>query len=81
MSEVKNIKGIDEETWADFKSLAAKNKMKAAEMFKEMVKDFQEHTENFWEEIRAHKAICTPKEYAEIEKRMNAFRKEYGWRI
>lgn len=81
MSEVKNIKGLDEETWADFKSLAAQNRMKAADMFKAMVEDYKSHTKNFWNELRAHKPICTPKEYEEIEKRMNAFRKEYGWRI
>lgn len=70
MSEIKNIKGIDDETWADFKSLAARNRMKAADMFRVIVKDYESHTKNFWNELRAHKAICTPKEYAKMEKKL-----------
>ncbi len=81
MSEVKNIKGIDDETWAEFKSLAAKNKMKSADMFRAMVNEYEKRAKNFWEEIRAHKPIFSTKEYEEIEKRMKEFRKEYGWRI
>ncbi len=81
MGEVKNIKGLDDDTWAEFKSLAAQNRMKAADMFKVMVEDYKSHTKNFWAEIRQHKRIFTDKEYEEIEKRMKAFRKEYGWRV
>jgi hypothetical protein len=80
MSEAKNIKGVDEETWADLKSLAAQNRMKVGEMLREIVKDYKSHSKSFWDDLRAHKAICTPKEYEEIEKRMREFRKEYGWR-
>jgi predicted secreted protein len=81
MSEVRSIKGIDDETWAEFKSLAAQNKMRAADMFRTVVKEYRQKSKNFWEEIRAHKPIFSPKEYEEIEKRMKEFRKEYGWRI
>lgn len=45
MGDVRSIKGIDEETWAEFKSLAAKNKMKLGEMFTIMVRDF---AKKFW---------------------------------
>lgn len=81
MSEVKNIKGIDAETWAEFKSLAAEKKLKAADMFKVMVKDYKSHAKNFWDELRSRKPIFSPEEYVEIEKKMKSFRKEYGWRI
>lgn len=81
MSEVKTIKGVDDETWAGFKSLAARNRMKAATMFKEMVKEYEKKSSNFWDEIFAHKPVFSTKEYKEIEEQMKKFRKEYGWRI
>jgi len=81
MSEVKNIKGLDDETWADFKSLAAKNKMKAADMFRAMVKTYGQKTTGAWDRIFKHKPIFTDKEYEEIERRIKSIRKEHGWRI
>ncbi len=81
MSEVKTIKGIDEDTWAEFKGISARNKVKAATMFKLLIEEYKSHTKHFWEEIFAHKPIFTPKEHAEIKKRVEEMRKEYGWRI
>lgn len=81
MSEAKNIKGIDEETWAEFKSLAAEHKLKSAEMFKKMVKEYKNNVNDFWNNLRTHKSICSPEEYNEIEKNLRNLRKEHGWRI
>ncbi len=80
MSEVKNIKGIDDETWAHFKSLAAQHKMKAANMFRILLEEYEKNTKNFWDDIFAHKSIFTDKEYEEMKARMKELRKEYGWR-
>lgn len=80
MGEVKTIKGIDDETWTDFKSLAVRNRMKAATMFKVLVDEYGRKTSGFWDNIFRHKPIFSPKEYDEIEARMKKIRKEYGWR-
>ncbi len=80
MSEVKNIKGIDDETWAEFKSLAAKNKMKAGEMFREIIRDYKGRTKNVWDDIFAHKAVLSKKQYDEFESRIREMRKA-PWRI
>jgi len=80
MSEVKNIKGIDEETWAEFKSLAARSKMKAGEMFKEMVKGYKSRAKNVWDDVFAHKAVLSKKQYEEFERKTREIRKA-PWRI
>ena len=81
MSEVKTIKGIDDETWAGFKGLAVRNRVKAATMFKVMVDEYERKMSSFWDDIFSHKPVFSPKEYKEIGERMKKFRKEYGWRI
>lgn len=70
MSEAKNIKGIDEETWAEFKSLAAKHRAKAADMLKILIKEHKERSDNFWEGVFAHKPVLSKKQYGEFEKRL-----------
>lgn len=35
---------------------------------------------DWWARVRAHKPILSAKECDEMEKTMNEFRKEYGWR-
>ena len=81
MSEVKTIKGIDDQTWTDFKGLAVRNRMKAATMFKVLLQDYEKKSTGFWDEIFAHKSVLTKKEQEEFEQRLKSIRKEYGWRI
>lgn len=80
MSEAKNIKGIDEETWAEFKSLAAESKLKSADMFKVLVKNYKKE-KSAWDRILNHAPIFSEAEYVDIEKRMKELRKERGWRV
>lgn len=81
MSEVKNIKGIDDETWAEFKSISARHGLKAPQMFRLMVEEYKKNARDFWKDILEHKPIFTAKEYADMKKRVQEIRKEYGWRI
>jgi len=81
METVKTIKDVDDQTWSRFKSLAAANNQKAGQMFKIMVDDYEKNAKGWWERILAHKPVFSPKEYADIERKMKAFRKESGWRI
>ena len=81
METVKTIKDVDDATWAQFKSIAAQNNAKAGQMFKIIVDEYQKNAKGWWERVKSHKPIFSPKEYDEMERRMKAFRKEYGWRI
>lgn len=81
MSEVKTMKGVDDETWAQFKSIAAQNKMKAGQMFKLMVDEHKKRSSHFWDDIFNHKPALTEKEYEKFERAIKTMRKEYGWRI
>jgi len=79
--EVKTIKGIDEDTWADFKSIAAKNKVKTGEMFKMMLKEYKKKSEDIWNKILKHKPILTKRECEAMEITIKELRKEQGWRV
>ena len=81
MSEVKTMKGVDDATWARFKSMAAQNNMKAGQMFKLMVEEHTKKSERLWEKILNHKSILTKKEADLFEQTVKAMRKENGWRI
>ena len=81
MSEIKTIKNIDDDTWASFKGLAARNKMRASAMFKVLVREYEKKTADFWDNIFKHKAVLSEKEYSEFENDLKRMRKEHGWRI
>lgn len=79
--EVKTIKNIDDDTWASFKGLAAKNKLKAGQMFKVMVNEYAKKSSGFWNKVLNHKPILTAKEANQLERATSEMRKEKGWRI
>jgi len=79
--EVKTIKGIDEDTWSSFKSVAAKNKMKTGEMFKVLLKEYEKKSNSVWDVILSHKPILSKKQYEEFETTIKELRKEQGWRV
>jgi len=78
--ETKCIKDIDEETWREFKSLAAKNNLKMAALLKTMVKEFEKNNKKFWDEILNNKRLLSDKEAEDIEKIIKEGRKEIGFR-
>ena len=80
MESVKTIKGIDEDIWLDFKSLAAKNNLKMPEMFKVVVRDWGKNSSKVWEEILNNEGILSDKEAKDILKTVNSLRKEKGYR-
>ncbi len=73
---VRTIKDIDEDSWATFKSLAAKNKMKMGDMFKEMIESYN----NSWNTVFNNNRIFSEKEAEEIKKIVASARKEKGFR-
>ncbi|MBS3168487.1 hypothetical protein J4216_05140 [Candidatus Woesearchaeota archaeon] len=80
MPEVKTIKGIDDETWTNFKSLAAKDNVKLATLLKNMLKEYEKGKNIFWKDILKGKRIFTEEEAEKIEDLIRKKRKEYGFR-
>lgn len=78
--QVKTIKGIDEQTWAEFKSLAAKRRMKAGELFKTMTREYEEKGKDLWEKILTGKKILSEKEASSLLEVTTIIRKEHGFR-
>lgn len=80
MSEVKTIKGIDEETWAEFKGFAARNKVKLGAFFETLVHEHEKNSTSFWTKILEGEKILSDKEAEDIEKVTLKVRKEHGFR-
>jgi hypothetical protein len=77
---VKTIKDVDEEAWTEFKSIAAKNKMKMGKLFETMVEDYKGKIGNFWDEILKGPALLSKEEADAMLGTVKRIRKEYGSR-
>jgi len=80
MTSVKTIKGINEDAWSSFKSIAAKNNMKMGKLFEEMLDRYKQDSKRFWDEILNGEKILSDKEAEDIEKSIKKLRKEKGFR-
>ena len=78
--EVKTIKGVDEETWREFKTLAAKNNVKMSSMLRIMIKEFEKNNKDFWNEILNGEKLMSNKEAEEMKIITMRLRKERGFR-
>ena len=74
------MKGVEDETWAEFKSLAAKNNLHTAQFFEKLVHFYKENTKHFWDHILSGKKIISDKEAAEMQHFVKTLRKEKGFR-
>ncbi|HLC53150.1 MAG TPA: hypothetical protein VJK03_01280 [Candidatus Nanoarchaeia archaeon] len=75
--ETKTIKGVDEETWARFKMLAAKNRITMGKLMKSMVREYEKKkTEEIWEKILHSGKILSDKEADNISEITRKMRKE-----
>lgn len=80
MSTTKTLKSVDEDSWFEFKSLAAKNNMKIGKFFEKMIEEYKENSKNFWEDILGCEKILSDEEAKYIEKVVKRVRKEIGFR-
>jgi len=81
MSEIRTIKGIDDEAWAKFKSLAAKNHMKMGQMFEKMVeKQKEQENKEFWDFVLNGERLLSDKEADELLEFTQQLRKEMVFR-
>ena len=80
MATVKTIKDVDEEAWLEFKSMAARNKMKMGKLFNKMVEEYEEKSKNFWDGILKGPPILSKEEADAMREISRKIRKEYGFR-
>lgn len=80
MTIVKTIKGIDENAWLEFKSLAAKNKMRTGKFFEKLVEGYKNRADSAWDKILNAGKILSDKEADDIEEFVKKLRKERGFR-
>lgn len=78
--EIKTIKDVDEETWSNFKALAAKNNLKMSLLLKMMINEFEKKSEVFWDKILKGGKKLSDKEAKDMLKIIEDSRKERGFR-
>lgn len=77
----KAVKGVDEEAWNAIKSFAAKEGISMGEYFNELANDLKEvNSKSRWDKILASRVKHSEKEWAEIEKNITYFRKNFKMR-
>lgn len=81
MSEVKTIKGVDEGTWSEFKTMAAKSNVNMGELLKTMVKNYEKSAERFWKDILKGEKLLSDKEARELSRLISKEREKLGFRI
>ncbi|MBI2208823.1 hypothetical protein HYU50_04990 [Candidatus Woesearchaeota archaeon] len=80
MGSVKTIKGVDEETWSEFKSLAAKDKVNMGSLFEKMVVEYKKKSNEFWDDVLKGPKIITDGEAKAMGEAVKKIRKEHGFR-
>ena len=80
MPTVKTIKDVDEEAWLEFKSIAARNKMKMGKLFGRMIEEYKEKSKDFWDEILKGPHVLSKEEADSMLDTVKNIRKEYGFR-
>ena len=77
---LKTIKGIDDQSWVEFKSIAAKNGMKMGKLFETMLEEYKKKSDESWDKILHSGKILTDVEAKEMVKITRKTREEYGFR-
>lgn len=80
MATVKTIKDVDEDAWLEFKSIAARNKVKMGRLFGDMVMEYKKKTKEFWEDILKGPAVISDEEARAMQETISRIRREYGFR-
>ncbi len=77
---LKTIKGINEDSWLEFKSIAARNGMNMGTLFEQMLEEYKKKPEEAWKVILHSGKILSDKDAKEMEKITRKTREEYGFR-
>ena len=79
-TEVKTIKGVDDETWVKFKMLAAAKRVTMGYLLTTMIKEYEKYANDVWDKILHSGKILSDNEAEDIEKITRKMRKERGFR-
>ncbi len=79
--QVKTIKGIEEETWADFRSICTKNRLSTGQCFEKLISFYKQNAKDFWDDILSGKKIISHEEAQGIRVLTQKIRKERGFRV
>jgi len=77
---LKTIKGINEESWSEFKSIAAKDGIKMGKLFEQMLEEYKKKSDEAWKFILSGKKILSDSEARDMKKIAEKSRREYGFR-
>ena len=80
MHTVKTIKGVEEDAWLEFKSIAARNNINMGKLLGKMVSEYKEKNDNFWDKILNSGKILSNKEAEDMQRLVKRLRKEKGFR-
>ena len=75
------MKGVSEETWAEFKGLAVKNTLKTGEFFEKLITTYREDSQLFWDDVLKGERIISDKEAELLFLESKKLRKERGFRV
>ena len=80
METVKTIKGVNEETWQEFKSMAARNNVKMGRFFEEIVEEYKKKSRSIWDDILKGEPILSKEEADAMMETVKRLRSGYGFR-
>ena len=76
----RTIKGIPDEDWMEFKSLAAQTGSRMGDVFKAMLKAYEKEKRTFWKSLFSTGKIMSDKDAKIFENSLKELRKESGFR-
>ncbi len=79
--QVKTIKGIEEETWAEFRSICTKNRLSTGQCFEKLIGFYKQNAKDFWDDILSGKKNLSSEEAQDIRVMTQKVRKERGFRL
>jgi len=80
MSNLKTVRNVNESTWAEIKSIAAKHRVPIGTLLDRMIGDYKKHSDETWSKILNPEKILSDKEANDINNAAVKLRKEYGYR-
>jgi len=79
--QVKTIKGIEEETWAEFRSICTKNRLNTGQCFEKIIAFYKQNAKDFWDDILSGKKILSHDEAHDMRVLAQKIRKDRGFRL
>lgn len=76
----KTLKGVENQTWRRFKSIAAKQGMTMGTLFKNMVEIYDQEDNSFWDDVLSRKSLLSEEEANKLAESTKKLRLGKGFR-